>query len=98
MTTNGGQIDLVTDIDGQAVDKDKPSIRINDTVIVANTEGIEKCMVVHIGDDGGSAIRISVRPYEHATLSAAGFSTLNSLDTTVLVYGSEYAKELVTLL
>ena len=92
VSTNGGQIDLVTDIDGQSVNKDKPSIRVNDTVIVANTEGIEKCMVVHVGDDGGSAIRITVRPYEHATLSDAGFTTTGTLDTTVLVYGSEYGK------
>ena len=92
VSTNGGLIDLLTDIDGQAVDKDKPSIRVNDTVIVANTEGIEKCIVAAVGDDGSTGIRITVKPYEHADLSGAGFSTTDTLDTTVLVYGSEYGK------
>ena len=92
VSTNGGLIDLTTDIDGQAVDKDKPSIRVNDTVIVANTEGIEKCIVAAVADDGSTGIRITVKPYEHASLTAAGFATTDTLDTTVLVYGSEYGK------
>jgi hypothetical protein len=91
LTTNGGQIDILTDIDGRSITAAKLAIRVNDTVIVANSEGVEKCLVSNVSAGGV----IDVKPYEHATLSAAGFTSTHSdssTGTTVLVYGSEFAK------
>jgi len=89
VTTNGGQIDIDSDIDeASGFTATKHGIRINDTVIVANSQGVVKCLVSAV-----SGARIDVKPFEAASLNAAGItSTGTSKETTILVYGSEYAK------
>ena len=92
-STNGGQIDILTDIDGNTVTSGNLGIRVNDTVIVANSEGVEKCLVSAVSGDANN--RIDVKPYEHASLNAAGITSTQSgseTTTTVLVYGSEFVK------
>ena len=88
-STNGGQIDIDSDIDEAAgFTAANHGIRVNDTVIVANSEGVVKCLVSAV-----SSARIDVKPFEAASLNAAGItSTGTSKETTILVYGSEYAK------
>jgi len=88
-TTNGGQIDIDSDIDETSgFTAANHGIRVNDTVIVANSEGVVKCLVSAV-----SNARIDVKPFEAASLNAAGItSTGTSKETTILVYGSEYAK------
>ena len=39
-TTNGGQIDILKDIDDNTITAANNPIRVNDTVIVANSEGV----------------------------------------------------------
>ena len=91
VSTNGGQIDITSDIDGNVLADGftaaNHGIRVNDTVIVANSEAVAKCLVSAVSD-----ARIDVRPYEYAALTNAGFSTTDTLDTTILVYGSEFVK------
>ena len=89
VTTNGGQIDIDSDIDETSgFTAAKHGIRINDTVIVANSDGVTKCLVSAV-----SGARIDVKPFEAASLNAAGLTnTGTSKETTILVYGSEYAK------
>ena len=89
VTTNGGQIDIDSDIDEAAgFTAANHGIRVNDTVIVANSQGVVKCLVSAV-----SSARIDVKPFEAASLNAAGItSTGTSKETTILVYGSEYAK------
>ena len=87
-TASGGQIQLEVDIDGQAVVSGSLPIRVNDTVLVANSEGVVRCIVEAVATD-----IIDVQPYSHASLNTAGLSTTGgSQTTTVLVYGSEYGK------
>ena len=88
-TTNGGQIDIDSDIDETSgFTAANHGIRVNDTVIVANADGVAKCLVSAV-----SGARIDVRPYGAASLNAAGLSnTGTSKETTVLVYGSEFVK------
>ena len=88
-TTNGGQIDIDSDIDETTgFTAANHGIRVNDTVIVANADGVAKCLVSAV-----SGARIDVRPYGAASLNAAGLSnTGTSKETTVLVYGSEFVK------
>jgi len=87
---NGGAatstITLATDIDGLGDGTDH-SIRVNDTVIVADsTNGVVKCVVTRVTRTGAVAT-IDVAPYTQANLA-----TTSSLATTVLVYGSEFGK------
>jgi len=87
-TASGGQIQLEKDIDGNAVTSGKLPIRVNDTIIVANSEGVVKCIVEAVATD-----IIDVMPYSEASLNAAGLSSVGGSETTtVLVYGSEYGK------
>jgi len=58
-------------------------IRVNDTIIVANANGVFKCLVSVVA----SAV-IDVLPYGQSALAA----TSASKDTTILVYGSEFGK------
>ena len=58
-------------------------IRVNDTIIVANANGVFKCLVSVV-----AAAVIDVLPY--GTSSLAALTT--SKATTILVYGSEYGK------
>ena len=58
-------------------------IRLNDTVIVANANVTVKCLVTVV--DGAD---ITVAPYDGVAIAAL----TTNLATTILVYGSEYAK------
>ena len=58
-------------------------IRVNDTIIVANSDGVFKCLVTLVAN----AV-IDVAPYGQANLSA----NTSSKATTILVYGSEFGK------
>jgi len=87
-TASGGQIELEKDIDGLAVVSGSLPIRVNDTILVANSEGVVRCIVEAVGNTV-----IDVQPYSHASLNTAGLSTTGGTeDTTILVYGSEYGK------
>jgi len=87
-TASGGQIEIETDIDGNDIGANH-GIRVNDTVIVANSEGVVRCLVEAV--DTGSMI--DVLPYDFASLNTAGITTTGGTrDTTILVYGSEYGK------
>ena len=87
-TASGGQIQLEKDIDGLAVTSGSLPIRVNDTVLIANSEGVVRCIVEAVATD-----IIDVQPYSHASLNTAGLSTTGGSETTtVLVYGSEYGK------
>ena len=89
-STGGGQIDIIADIDGNTDMGTNHGIRLNDTVLVANVDGVVKCMVTDVTSTAG---RITVAPYEYASLNTAGLSNTGSgQETTVLVYGSEYVK------
>jgi hypothetical protein len=63
-------------------------IRLNDTVIVAAATGVYKGLVTAI--DGTNRAIITVKTYDGVTIPTSG----NTADkgTTILVYGSEYAK------
>ena len=87
-TASGGQIELEVDIDGRAVTSGQLPIRVNDTIIVANSEGVARCIVEAVGNT-----IIDVQPYGEASLNALNISTTGgSQTTTILVYGSEYGK------
>ena len=87
-TASGGQIEIEVDIDGNDVGANH-GIRVNDTVIVANSQGVVRCLVEAV--DTGSMI--DVLPYDFASLNTAGLTTTGGTqDTTILVYGSEYGK------
>jgi len=58
-------------------------IRVNDTIIVSNSDGVFKCLVSVVAN----AV-IDVLPYAQSALSA----NTTSKGTTILVYGSEYGK------
>ena len=82
--TDGGEITITDHIDTNAVYvAGSHGIRPNDTVIVATSAAVLKCLVVRIDTDV-----ISVEPY-----GAADITTLGEGNTgTILVYGSEFAK------
>jgi hypothetical protein len=85
--TNASEITINKEIDGAAVTSSGSvvdhAIRIHDTVIVANSNGVFKCMVTEVLGNV-----ISVACYTQDSLAA----TSGANDTTILVYGSEYAK------
>ena len=58
-------------------------VRLNDTVIVSNANGVYKALVT-----GVSGADITVADYQGGTIAALGTNQA----TTMLVYGSEYAK------
>jgi len=76
------QFTCTQDIDGNAVTTTH-GIRVNDTVICSNSDGIFKCMVTVVADDV-----IDIVPYGGTAIAAN--ATANG--TTLLVYGSEYGK------
>ena len=59
-------------------------VRLNDTVIVSNSNGIVKCIVTSIDNDD----ELTLATYDGSTFAALAGEKL----TTVLVYGSEFAK------
>jgi len=87
--TGGGDITIESDIDETSgFTAASHGIRVNDTVIVANSEAVLKCLVIEV-----AAAVITVSPYGFITLEAGGMTVEGgSKGTTILVYGSEYAK------
>jgi len=82
--SNIAQITIESDIDETSgFTAANHGIRVNDTVIVANSDGVFKCLVSVVAD----AV-IDVLPYSASALSA----NTASKGTTILVYGSEYGK------
>jgi len=87
-TGSGGEIEIEVDIDGNDVGANH-GIRVNDTVIVANSEGVVRCVVTAVD----TSSLIDVQPYDFASLNTASITTTGGTqDTTILVYGSEYGK------
>jgi hypothetical protein len=76
---------LTKEIDGQAVATSvvDHGVRVNDTIIVSNANGVFKCLVTIVNNE-----TLTVAPY--ATTDLAPLVDPNA--TTILVYGSEYVK------
>ena len=70
------------DIDGNAVTTTH-GIRVNDTVLVSNAQGIFKCLVTVVANEV-----IDLITYDGTALDADA----TAQGTTILVYGSEYGK------
>jgi len=85
-------ITIQSDIDGNGFASggitQKHGIRKNDTLIVSNSTGVYKCIVVSL--TGTNDCDITIACYDNATVPTAGATA--DQGTTVLVYGSEYAK------
>ncbi len=88
-TANSGEITIEDDIDGNvgsgAFVAANHGIRPNDTVIISNSVGTLKAIVRSV-----VGAVIDVAPYGVANLSTINLATTKK--TTILVYGSEYAK------
>ena len=83
---NIAQITIQDDIDGNVgsgFTAANHGIRVNDTIIVSNSNGVFKCLVSVVAN----AV-IDVLPYSQSALAA----TSTAKDTTILVYGSEFGK------
>jgi hypothetical protein len=83
----GGVLTITDDIDGSGMTASEHGIRVNDTVIVANSGGTVKCLVESV-----SGVTVDVMPYTVATLEDAGLTDTTGSATRVFVYGSEFAK------
>ena len=85
--TNASEITITKEIDGGTVTTSGTvvdhAVRVHDTIIVSNPNGVFKCLVTEVLGNV-----ISVTPY----LSTSLATSPNANDTTILVYGSEYAK------
>ena len=85
---NGGLITINKDIDETTTyTANDHGIRNQDTIIVAGSAGVVKCLVTEVHSSNNT---IEVEPYGYASLDTAGFEDTNAI--TVLVYGSEFAK------
>jgi hypothetical protein len=84
----GGTINITADIDGNALTTTH-GIRVNDTVIVANSQGVVKALVV---DAPAASATIAVAPYGTASLDTAGITDTTAGTLRILVYGSEFQK------
>ena len=83
-STNGGEITITDHIDtGATYAAGSHGVRVNDTIIVATTAAVLKCLVVRIDTDV-----LSVEPYGVANITTLGEGNTG----TLLVYGSEYKK------
>jgi len=84
-----GVFTVVSDIDenvsGDGFDVTTHGVRINDTVIISNANGIFKALVTGI-----SGAAITVKTYDASTIAALG--SAGDKTSTLLVYGSEYGK------
>ncbi len=89
-TVAGGQITLAKDIDGVSLSDNNHGIRVNDLVIVASSEGVEKCIVTKT--NVGTSLVIEVAPYGKANLNATFTDSQGANSVTVFVYGSEFRK------
>ena len=85
--TAATEITLQKEIDGQAVTSSTTvvdhAIRVSDTIVISNSAGVFKALVTEIVGNV-----IAVAPYTTETLATSAAAN----DTTILVYGSEYAK------
>jgi hypothetical protein len=82
--SNIAQVTIESDIDETSgFTAANHGIRVNDTIIVANSDGVFKCLVSVVND----AV-LDVLPYGQSALSA----NTSSKATTILVYGSEFGK------
>jgi len=87
-TASGGEIEIEVDIDGNDIGANH-GIRVNDTVLIANSEGVVRCLVTATD----TASIIDVQPYDFASLNTASITSTGGTETTtILVYGSEYGK------
>ena len=78
------QLTITHDIDESAdFTAANHGIRVNDTVIVANAQGVFKCLVSKVAD-----ALVDIEPYDGTAIS----TDATAKGTTVLVYGSEYGK------
>ena len=88
---NPGVITVQSDIDGNGYAAggitNGHGIRVNDTVIVSNANGVYKALVTGISASGAGP-DITVATYDGSTIAALATNQA----TTMLVYGSEYAK------
>jgi len=82
--SNISQITIESDIDETSgFTAANHGIRVNDTIIVANSDGVFKCLVSVVASEV-----IDVLPYGQSALAA----NTTSKGTTILVYGSEFGK------
>ena len=81
---DGNNSDTSNGISGSGNSPIRHGVRVNDTILVANSNGVKKCLVTIVNND-----TITVAPYDGANL---GYSSTAALATTILVYGSEFAK------
>ena len=81
--TNGGEITITDHIDTNATYNDDHGVRVNDTIIVATTAAVLKCLVVKVVGNV-----LDVEPYGAANITSLGEGNSG----TLLVYGSEFAK------
>jgi len=84
--SNIAQVTIEDDIDGNVgsgFTAASHGIRVNDTIIVANSDGVFKCLVSVV-----NGAVLDVLPYGQSALSA----NTSSKATTILVYGSEFGK------
>jgi len=91
-TALGGILAITHDIDGNAITAGDDGIRVNDTVIVANSGGVVKALVTAVDIVAG---QIQVSPYGVADLQTAGITDASGAaaqSVTILVYGSEFMK------
>jgi len=85
-TSNIARVTIEDDIDGNVgagFTAASHGIRVNDTIIVANSDGVFKCLVSVV-----NGAVLDVLPYGQSALSA----NTTSKGTTILVYGSEFGK------
>jgi len=85
-------ITIQSDIDGNGYAEAgmlTHGVRLNDTVIVAAPTGVYKGVVTVIGT-GATGADITVKTYDGTTIPTSGNTAQQA--TTLLVYGSEYAK------
>jgi hypothetical protein len=83
--SNIAQVTLESDIDENTTitAATQHGVRVNDTIIVANSDGVFKCLVAEV-----NGAVLDVLPYAQSALSANTVSKA----TTILVYGSEFGK------
>ena len=84
--TNISQVTIEDDIAGNVgsgFTAANHGIRVNDTIVVANSDGVFKCLVSVV-----NGAVLDVLPYGQSALSA----NATSKGTTILVYGSEFGK------
>ena len=78
---NIAQFTVTHNIDGVA--QTDHGVRVNDTVILSNAQGIFKCLVTLV-----DSANIDLEPYDGTVLA----TDATAQGTTILVYGSEYGK------